>query len=428
MALTQPARGRPVTAPVPDRQPWDAVLQARWAAHMAQRPGMPARSPYVLYRGPFYSPGGYTYEARTLLRHLLDAGFTVRALPPTLRLLHKPAVLHRLAPDLYDLHAPAPGRRPTVELTHLPACWFRALAPGAARLGRTMFETDRLPPDWVRTCRRMDEVWVPSTFNAETFADSGVPARKIRVLPLGVDTRRFHPGVPPLTIPGARGFVFLANFAWQQRKGWPILVEAFLREFHPKEDVTLVLKTLPVFHRPSAVRQQLYRYIRRLGFTPGNTAPIILDQRVLPREMLPRLYAASDAFVLPTRGEGWGFPFLEAMACGKPVIGTAWSSLLDFLHPDYAYLLEIEGLEPVRGPVELHRFYRGHRWAKPSVDHLRQLLRHVFEHPGEARAKGARARAAVEQRWDVGPTAARLVDALARWVGDAPGTAARAPG
>ncbi|MFS8665722.1 MAG: glycosyltransferase, partial [Limnochordales bacterium] len=164
------------------------------------------------------------------------------------------------------------------------------------------------------------------------------------------------------------------------------------------------------------------------GFTPGNTAPIILDQRVLPREMLPRLYAASDAFVLPTRGEGWGFPFLEAMACGKPVIGTAWSSLLDFLHPDYAYLLEIEGLEPVRGPVELHRFYRGHRWAKPSVDHLRQLLRHVFEHPGEARAKGARARAAVEQRWDVGPTAARLVDALARWVGDAPGTAARAPG
>src|SRR5690606_15606211 len=55
MALTQPARGRPVTAPVPDRQPWDAVLQARWAAHMAQRPGMPARSPYVLYRGPFYS-------------------------------------------------------------------------------------------------------------------------------------------------------------------------------------------------------------------------------------------------------------------------------------------------------------------------------------------------------------------------------------
>src|SRR5690606_5097339 len=150
------------------------------------------------------------------------------------------------------------------------------------------------------------------------------------------------------------------------------------------------------------------------------TAPIILDQRVLPQDALPRLYAACDAFVLPTRGEGWGFPFLEAMACGKPVIGTAWSSLLDFLHPDHAYLIEIEGLEPVRGPVELHRFYRGHRWAKPSVDHLRFLLRHVVENPEEARARGRAARRAVEQRWDVATTAARFVDALARWVATGP--------
>jgi glycosyltransferase involved in cell wall biosynthesis len=28
---------------------------------------------------------------------------------------------------------------------------------------------------------------------------------------------------------------------------------------------------------------------------------------------MPRLYASCDAFVLPTRGEGWGLPLLEAM-------------------------------------------------------------------------------------------------------------------
>jgi len=412
-------RAKRTSVPPPDRTLWDLRLQARWATTMASRPGMPARSPYVLYRGPFYTPSGYTYEARTLLHHLLAAGFTVRTVPPSPRLERRLAFLRRLAPEIYDLHAPA-GRRPAVELTHLPACYFKPLSAGAVRIGRTMFETDRLPPDWVQACRRMDEIWVPSRFNAETFASSGVPPEKLRVLPLGVDTRRFRPGLPPLSIPGARGFVFLANFAWQQRKGWPILVEAFVREFRPWEDVTLVLKTLPVFHTREAVRAQLHRFIRRLGFTPGETAPIILDQRVLPQDALPRLYAACDAFVLPTRGEGWGFPFLEAMACGKPVIGTAWSSLLDFLHPGNAYLIEIEGLEPVRGPVELHRFYRGHRWAKPSVEHLRALMRHVFEHPQEARARGRQARLEVEQRWDVTATAARLVNALAQWVRAAP--------
>ena len=404
------------TVPFPDRSVWDLTLQARWSRTLGQRPDMPSRSPYILYRGPFYIPSGYTYEARTLLRHFLSAGFTVRTLPAALRLLRRPAVLRRLAPELYDLHAAVRGRRPAVELTHMPACYFTPLARGAVRIGRTMFETDRLPADWVRACNRMDEIWVPSTFNARTFAESGVREAKIRVMPLGVDTQRFHPGVPPLPIPGARGFVFLANFAWQQRKGWPILVEAFLREFQPDEDVTLVLKTMPVFHGRDTVQRQLHRWIRQLGFIPGQTAPIVLDQRVLPSDTMPRLYAACDAFVLPTRGEGWGFPFLEAMACGKPVIATRWSGPLDFLHEGNAYLIDIEGLVPVGHSVELGRFYRGHRWAKPSVDHLRALMRHVVEHPDEARARGHRARLEVEQRWDVDQTAARFIEALARWV------------
>src|SRR5690606_2546587 len=147
-----------------------------------------------------------------------------------------------------------------------------------------------------------DEIWVPSRFNAETFASSGVPPEKLRVLPLGVDTRRFRPGLPPLSIPGARGFVFLANFAWQQRKCWPRLREADVREFRQWGDVALVLNTLPVFHTLEAVCAQVHRFIGRLGLTPGETAAIILGQRVLPQDALPRLYAACDAFVVPTRG------------------------------------------------------------------------------------------------------------------------------
>ena len=40
--------------------------------------------------------------------------------------------------------------------------------------------------EWVRQANQMDEIWVPSTFNAETFRASGVK-RPIHVIPLGID-------------------------------------------------------------------------------------------------------------------------------------------------------------------------------------------------------------------------------------------------
>ena len=45
-------------------------------------------------------------------------------------------------------------------------------------------------------------------------------------------------------------------------------------------------------------------------------------QHELSREELRWLYAVADAFVLPTRGEGWGLPVVEAMAMELPVVVT----------------------------------------------------------------------------------------------------------
>ena len=52
---------------------------------------------------------------------------------------------------------------------------------------------------------------------------------------------------------------------------------------------------------------------------------VLLTTCYVVQAELPSLYLAVDAFVLPSRGEGWGRPVMEAMAMGLPSIATNWS-------------------------------------------------------------------------------------------------------
>ena len=67
--------------------------------------------------------------------------------------------------------------------------------PPAARgavayvVGRTMFETAGLPRRLAARCNAMDEVWVPTAFNAATFAAAGVDPAKLRVVEEGACAR-----------------------------------------------------------------------------------------------------------------------------------------------------------------------------------------------------------------------------------------------
>jgi glycosyltransferase involved in cell wall biosynthesis len=96
--------------------------------------------------------------------------------------------------------------------------------------------------------------------------------------------------------------------------------------------------------------------------------------------------------VLPTRGEGWGMPVLEAMACGLPAIATNWSGPADFLTPAVGYPLDVKAMVDAEARCP---YYDGFQWAEPDAEHLRFLLREVFDHPDDARAKGLAAAADV---------------------------------
>ena len=50
---------------------------------------------------------------------------------------------------------------------------FRTVPTTRYTIGRTMFETDRIPSGWAERLNVMDEVWVPSAFNARAMLGCG---------------------------------------------------------------------------------------------------------------------------------------------------------------------------------------------------------------------------------------------------------------
>jgi glycosyltransferase involved in cell wall biosynthesis len=271
---------------------------------------------------------------------------------------------------------------------------------GRYRIAFTMLEVDGLPLDWVNQLNLMDEVWVPAPFNAGTFAESGV-RRPIRVVPLGVDLAAFHPDVPRRAVSGR--FVFLTSFEWGRRKGPDALLRGYCREFRRSEPVLLLLKV-----QNHDVTIDLRAEIARLDLPSDHATFVVLENHDYRAEALAALYRSADCFVLPSRGEGFGLPYLEAMACGLPVIGTDWGGQRELLGEGWAYPLRVKRL------VDAHDkcpYYEGFRWAEPDVEHLQHLMRRVYENPSEARARGEAA-TRFAQGWSWSRTAARIKERL----------------
>lgn len=351
--------------------------------------------------GPVFEAVGYAEVNRNILLNLHRRGVNIRLIPKRLGVTS--VGLDPREEELFSRMINNSGTmvNPVSLFVFIGA--FFSPTPGSYSIGLTMLESDRIPASWVGRCNMMNEIWVPSTFNYHTFTASGMPAEKVRVMHLGVDADRFRPGVPPLYIPGRRGFAFLSVFEWIPRKGYDLLIRAFLEEFRADEDVCLILKVHDnSSYDPNGVK--IKGEVDNLRAQVGSSGPpIIVMASILPPAAVPQLYAAADCFVLPTRGEGWNMPAMEAMACGLPVISTRWSAHLDFMNADNSYLVDIEGLEPIpRFGIANDAVYDGAYWARPSVAHLKRLMRQVYENRDAARAVGMRASGYVRERfsWD----------------------------
>ena len=129
----------------------------------------------------FGPPSGYGTASEAYLRGLRAAGIPVCWTPLGWPSTVWGAPVGPLAdPDLDGATHADIANRPVEHDTvvvHAPPFWHERMAQeseGRLLVAFTTWETDRLPPDWLDILGRFDRVVVPSEFNAEVFASSGL--------------------------------------------------------------------------------------------------------------------------------------------------------------------------------------------------------------------------------------------------------------
>ncbi|MCG3772263.1 MAG: Mannosylfructose-phosphate synthase [Nitrosomonadaceae bacterium] len=116
---------------------------------------------------------------------------------------------------------------------------------------------------------------------------------------------------------GLRQPFILTVSAWQPRKNIEGLLKAFSLLHQQFPEFMLVIAGIPLWSS-----NDLSEQIRSLGIEDAVVMPGYIAENDLPS-----LYSAARLFVFPSFYEGFGFPVLEAMACGTPVVCSNTSSL-----------------------------------------------------------------------------------------------------
>ena len=97
---------------------------------------------------------------------------------------------------------------------------------------------------------------------------------------------------------------------------------------------------------------------------------------------------------------------MEAMACGLPAIATDWGGHREYIHPGIAYPLEVRGVVPA---VSRCSYYKDYKWSDPDPEHLRFLMRSIYENRNEAMERGAAAAREIRSLWTWSRTAERII-------------------
>lgn len=355
---------------------------------------------------------GYAIAAKSYIRALIKAGINLTWTPMLTRkgdyeIQHETSwpcpILSRVCNRYIDYD--------TVLIHTVPEYypyWIeRERALGRRILGYTVWELERLPTHWPEILNKLDGILVPCQWNVEVFKRSGVtvPIHVVPHLsqfenippPTDADRQSLRSRLDKITDLDQR-FIFYNIAYWSNRKAPYLALEAYWRAFNSGDKTLMIVKTCPRditrFHRhwrnlfrlrnPSTLHT-----MKTMARRHTDRAPVLLisDESLSDQEIMA-LHERGDCFTSLTRTEGWGLGAFEAASLGKPLIMTGYGGQLDYIDPNFTYLVDHE-MVPVHEPTWSANYRTSDHWAEPSIDHASQQMREVFQNRQRALDRAA---------------------------------------
>jgi glycosyltransferase involved in cell wall biosynthesis len=143
--------------------------------------------------------------------------------------------------------------------------------------------------------------------------------REVKVINVGVDTQIFKPSVSENKYLCDSKVKLLTVARLHKYKGLDYLIRSM--KIVVKEEPGAKLFILGKGHE----EKNLVRLVNETGISSN----VIFIKDTVPNNEMPELYAECDVYVQPSIIEPYGIAVLEAMACGKPVVGTMIGGMRD---------------------------------------------------------------------------------------------------
>lgn len=346
----------------------------------------------IQYVGPALDYSGYGEANRHDIGALLATGIDLQLKCPTY--VHDLADFGQLGAKMIDLqNNEIPYYFKIIHTT--PDQFKKYYEIDKYNIGRVIWETDKLPPDFAEASEIMNEIWVASEYGKKAAEKAGI-TKPIYVIPEAIDTELNIKKIEPYTS-DAKGYTFYSIFEWIERKNPKALLTAYWQEFGKKDKVSLVLKTY-MTNFSLAKKREIEHEINKIKaeLNLPYYAPVYVYKELMDRHQVYRFHKTFDCFVSAHRGEGWGIPQMEAMLMEKPIISTNICGIHEYLEHGKDAMLVNYDLVQITDNTFNSQWYRGDQhWGEIDIKHLRNSLRWAYENQKPATKIGKNARKTV---------------------------------
>lgn len=329
--------------------------------------------------GFFQSISGIGESARLCAQQLAEDGYSVNctSVEP---FFHKPTELdwqwhNSIAQDEIDcrIYHLNPPMLPPVILQMGINQFKRTF-----NIGYWAWELEAIPDEWTKATRYMNAIMTPSQFTTNTI-------QRYTQLPVLTVTHPVAPEKPATDIRKRlnihdNAFVVANIFSFgsaMERKNPLGLITAFTQAFADNPNTYLILKANA--GENSQEKKTLLAAIAR------HSNILLIDQHWSKSDILG-LIATADLYASLHRSEGFGLTIAEAMLLNTPTLVTAWSGNMDFCTHENSFLVGCTPIKVNSSHPEFSEFDNA-TWADANIQEATNLLRTIYENPGELEHK-----------------------------------------